>query len=295
MTPETDPLSWLRRPAPPGRLPRGELWLYDQVFRDLGISSDLCGHALLRRSAGMELWFLSVGDDPPAYPGYRTFRPDELRLLGELPPPPFLGLIVDGPLGREIRRLGLTTALEPLALSGTRGRSRDVFASAVRAITSLIRATAGYGTAVVVADDLAGQDRPLAHPAALRGTLLPCYARLAAAIHASGRLALFHSDGALTDLVAPLREAGFDGLAGYEVEILDVAAARRRTGREWLFIGGLPAAWMSAGPPSATICRTHVRRVAGGEGAWALATSCGIENGGAWHNLLRCYRALPAV
>lgn len=258
------------------------------------MSSDLCGHALLRWSAGMELWFFSVGEDAQSYPGYRTFRPEELHLLRDLPAPPFLGLIVDGPLGTVIRRLGLEAAMEPLARFAARGRSGNPFADAVGATTPLIRATEGYGAAIVVADDLAGQDRPLVHPAALRGTLMPAYARLAAAIHATGRLALFHSDGAVTDLAAPLHEAGFDGLAGYEVELLNPARVRRHTARDWMLIGGLPAAWMSAGPPSSISCRTQVGHLSRAGGPWALATSCGIESGRAWRNLLRCYDALPA-
>lgn len=285
----------LRAPGPAGAWPRGELWIYDQAFADLGLSADLHGQALLRWSAGMALWFLAVGEDAPAYPGYRTFRPEELRLLNDLPPPPLLGLILDGPLGREIRRLGLEAALEPLVLSGGTDRFRDAFAGAARATAALVRATHGCGAAVVVADDLAGQERPLAHPAALRNALLPWYAELASAIHASGRLALFHSDGVLGELLPLLCAAGFDGLAGYEVELFDFAQARRCTPRDWLLIGGVPAGWLSAGLPSVPACRQHLGRVSAGGGAWALATSCGVQDGAAWRNLLRCYAALPAL
>lgn len=286
----------LRRAAAMGSVPRGELWVYDRVLGDLHVSCNLGEHALLRRAAGMDLWFFPVGEGEPAYPGYRTFRPDEMGLLADLPPPRLLGLVVDGPLEREIRRVGLEGALEPLAVAAAGPRPTGAFDGAVDDILSLVRASADVGVAVVVADDLAGRDGPLAHPAALRAALMPAYARLAAGIRATGRLALFHSDGAVAEVAGLLAAAGFDGLAGYQIECYDASRAPRGLGRDWLLIGGLPAAWTAEGPPAAAACRAHLRHLSRTAGpSWALATSTGIGDGVAWRNLLRCYAALDAA
>ncbi len=256
------------------------------MFGDLGLPPDLDGHLGLRGSAGMDLWFLPLGEDPVAHPGYRTFAPEELRGLGALSPPGLLGLVVDGPFGREIRLRGLEGALDPLVRS--RAAAGAAFAASTRAAVDLVAATRGLGWAVVVADDLAGQTGPLVHPDALRAVLLPAYARLTEAIHGDGRLALLHSDGALTELVPDLRAAGFDGLAAYEPELVDARRALALGGASWRLIGGVPATWVLEGAPP----RGARDPAAPGPEVWALASACGIADGACWRHLLECYQLL---
>jgi len=286
-----------------GRLPRGELWLYDRVFHDVGLPVGIAGQWRLRSAAGMDRWCLPIGEAPDAVPGYRSYRPEELPMLRELQPAPFLGLIVDGPLEREIRRVGLTEALAPLA-AARRGhapaapaaRGAQPFGAATAAALALIRATAGWGEAVIVADDIAGGDRLLASPRALSRTLLPRYAELAAAVHDTRRLALFHSDGALGEFLRPLRRAGFDGLAAYQPEALSAPGIRARAGADCLRLGGIPAEWVRSGAlPSQTEVRAHLRSLTEGGGCLGLATSCGIEDGAAWQRLMACYALLDGA
>jgi uroporphyrinogen decarboxylase len=93
-------------------------------------------------------------------------------------------------------------------------------------------------TLVWIADDCAARDRPLMSPATYERLIQPRLARLCEAIHATGRLTAFESEGNVRPILELILDAGVDVLCNMEPRAgLDVVELRKTYGDRAAFIG----------------------------------------------------------
>jgi uroporphyrinogen decarboxylase len=91
------------------------------------------------------------------------------------------------------------------------------------------------------ADDLGGQDRTLFSPATYRALVKPLHRALFGYLHAhTDAKVLFHTCGAVRDLIPDLIEIGVDAINPVQVSAagMDTAELKREFGRELVFWGG---------------------------------------------------------
>jgi len=95
------------------------------------------------------------------------------------------------------------------------GRLAEALDSATRLSASAIDAGIAAGAdAIVVADDLAGADGPIASPSFLDAEVFPRLALLAEVARAADLRALLHCDGDARRILALVRDSGFSGVHG---------------------------------------------------------------------------------
>lgn len=118
---------------------------------------------------------------------------------------------VGGPLGRVEAKLG---ALETLRMSSAEPAGlASIIDRELHAALDEVRHAANLGIrALIVADDLAGEEGPLVSPDYVHEALFPCYRRLAQQARQVGIIPLFHSDGDVRALVPAFARAGYAGL-----------------------------------------------------------------------------------
>jgi uroporphyrinogen decarboxylase len=154
-----------------------------------------------------------------------------------------------------------------LDLAGDRARARHVMERILAVkLGYWDRALAELGDAVDVvaeADDLGGQDRTLFSPATYRALVKPLQRELFAFIRArtSARI-LFHSCGAVRDLVPDLIEIGVDILNPVQVSAAGMSTAELKAefGHDLVFWGGGVDTQRVLGSGTPDEVRTEVRR-----------------------------------
>lgn len=200
--------------APQHRLRRTELWVARQVFESMGWLDDVAGHIALARRLGMDYLFLPGGEAGELAFGlnYRRFSPREVWEAARSIP---TGVVLDGPFGRQVTKRGLAGVLRIWKKGDIREDLEDEAGHVAADLAAYLGASLW---AVVIADDIAYQQATYVDPNELRRWLFPLYRPLVENIHASGAYALFHSDGKLQSVFPDLLSAGFDGLAGCQMD-----------------------------------------------------------------------------
>ena len=148
---------------------------------------------------------------------------------------------IAGPLGRVEARLG---ALETLRMSAAEpaGLAAIIDRELHAALDEVRRAGELGVRALVVADDLAGDEGPLVSPDYVLEALVPCYRRLAQQARELEIIPLFHSDGDVRALVPALARAGYAGLHSGSVTASRLATVAEAAWANGLvMIGGLHA------------------------------------------------------
>lgn len=83
-------------------------------------------------------------------------------------------------------------------------------------VQKLIEATGGKFRVITILDDLAFKGNPMISPERWAQDLLPYYKEICCMIRDAGMHPILHSDGDVTTLVPYLKQAGFEGLQGWE-------------------------------------------------------------------------------
>jgi uroporphyrinogen decarboxylase len=129
--------------------------------------------------------------------------------------------------------------------------------------------------AVWHADDLAFSTGPLVSPRILRQHLFPRYREMNRIAHEKGRLAVFHSDGALQQVLENIIDCGFDGLNPIEPKAMNINEIKRRYGSRISLIGNIDLGYtLTRGTPQEVReeVRQRIRDLAPG-GGYAVASS----------------------
>jgi uroporphyrinogen decarboxylase len=113
--------------------------------------------------------------------------------------------------------------------------------------------------AVWHADDIAFKTQLLVNPRVLREHVFPWYTRMNRLTHGQGRLAVYHSDGALQEVVEDIIGCGFDGLNPLEPPAMDINAVKQQFGKRISIIGNIDLGYtLTRGTPDEV--RAEVRQ-----------------------------------
>ena len=93
--------------------------------------------------------------------------------------------------------------------------------------------------AVWHADDIAFSTQLMVNPRLLRAELFPWYKKVNRMTHDRGKLAIFHSDGAVQAAMEDIIECGFDGLNPIEPKAMDILEIKRKYGSRISLIGNI--------------------------------------------------------
>lgn len=181
---------------------------------------------------------------------------------------------VTGPLGRVEAKLGALDTLrmssaEPAGLAAILDRE-------LHATLDEVRRAAEYGVrALVVADDLAGDEGPLVSPDYVLEALAPCYRQLAQTAWQHEVIPLFHSDGDTRALVPALARAGYAAIhaGGLNAPKL-LPLAEVAWGSGLVVIGGLHARSLLSGTRDQAASAVSLSR----RGAMLVADDGGIAS-----------------
>jgi uroporphyrinogen decarboxylase len=113
--------------------------------------------------------------------------------------------------------------------------------------------------AVWHADDIAFSTALMVSPSILRKHLFPWYKEMNRITHEKGRLAVFHSDGALQQVLDDIVACGFDGLNPIEPKAMDINEVKKKYGSRISLLGNIDLIYtLTRGTPEEV--RAEVRR-----------------------------------
>ncbi len=128
------------------------------------------------------------------------------------------------------------------------------------------------------ADDIAYSTQLLVNPRLLRTHLFPWYHEMNRVTHARGRLAVYHSDGALQEVLPDILACGFDGLNPIEPKAMDITALKHELGSRIALLGNIDLGYtLTRGTPAEVRAevRQRIHDLAPG-GGYAVASSNSI-------------------
>jgi len=132
--------------------------------------------------------------------------------------------------------------------------------------------------AVTHADDIAYSEALMVSPEHLRQYAFPWFKVLVDRIHAKGKMAIFHSDGRLDQVMPDLIACGFDAIHPFEPKAMDIVAHKRMYGDKIGIIGNIDLGYtLTRGTPAevAAECRQRIAQLGPG-GGYSLASSNSI-------------------
>ncbi len=109
------------------------------------------------------------------------------------------------------------------------------------------------------ADDIAFSTQLMVSPAILREHLFPWYREMNRLAHEKGKLAVYHSDGAVQAVMEDIIACGFDGLNPIEPKAMDINEIKRKYGSRISLLGNIDLIYtLTRGTPEEV--RAEVRR-----------------------------------
>ncbi len=132
--------------------------------------------------------------------------------------------------------------------------------------------------AVWHADDIAFATQLMVSPRLLRAHLFPRYREMNRIAHDGGRLTVYHSDGALQEVMEDIIACGFDGLNPIEPKAMDINEIKRAYGSRIAILGNIDLGYtLTRGTPEEVReeVRQRIRDLAPG-GGYAVASSNSI-------------------
>ncbi len=114
--------------------------------------------------------------------------------------------------------------------------------------------------AVWHADDIAFKTQLLVNPRILRDHVFPWYVKMNRLAHAKDVPVVYHSDGALQEVVEDIIACGFDGMNPIEPPAMDINAVKREYGRRIAIIGNIDLGYtLTRGTPGEVRAEVHQR------------------------------------
>jgi uroporphyrinogen-III decarboxylase len=225
----------------PGRPPRGELWLGTELLRKANLEDNLEGHRALIKRLGQDIMCLPLSKDKAINKdlNYRYFSLQELEKASRMDDL-FIMSLIDGPFQRLVEKKGLMKLLtgwkqERLEFAKTYEKEQE-------AVDILIRQCLELSIdAVVIADDVAGEQAPFVGPADIQDLFSPFYTHAVSEIHRGHAYVLFHSCGNITKLIPQLISYGFDGLAAIQHRTNDLISLKNLYGSNLTLMAGIEA------------------------------------------------------
>jgi hypothetical protein len=273
------------------KIPRGELWLGSAFLAQAGLDDTLDNHFQLAGQLGHEMVCLPVLERPErnVNMGYRYFAPSELgRDLRDRTR--LLAAIIDGPFQRMVNRRGLMQVL----MSWTEDQESTLAAYAVEekiAMDLIDRCLEKGCDAIILADDLAGEQAPFINPLEL-DMCTRFYCRAVPTIRAAGLSVLLHCCGNLRQLVPLIKSWKLDGLAAVQIGKNDIDLLDMEIGG--FLIAGIEATLLETDVPALEEMETLHRFVVrfAKQGRLILSSSCGLYRSDFWGRYQRIAEGL---
>ena len=192
------------RHSSPSRLPRGELF-FSRKFLDV-FFPDFQGDYVGQVASAAQLLGLSVvGVDLNEEWSRSLLREGNYGRLREY----FTVGYINGPILRAISQLGFRQTM--VCIKRDQQTLLDVASSLLKDVEEKCRlARENDLSAILLADDIAGNTGLLFSYNDFATAILPLYRQIARTIRSNGLHAFFHSDGATKAIIEPLIEAGYD-------------------------------------------------------------------------------------
>ncbi len=125
------------------------------------------------------------------------------------------------------------------------------------------------------ADDIAYSTQLMVNPKLLRQHLFPWYKEMNRIAHEKGRLAVYHSDGKIQDVIEDIIDCGFDGLNPIEPKPMNINEIKKKFGSRISLIGNIDLGYtLTRGTPEEVRAevRQRIHDLAPG-GGYAVASS----------------------
>ncbi len=257
------------------RIPRGEMWLSNQLFKELGWQDDFAAHQRLCQELAMDILFLPIDFPNHQQFNYRFFSLDEAREILMRKESILVGLVIAGPFQRLAAKMGLESLLREWRVTAT-NRMLDKESVQVGAVIS---ACLEYKPDVlVIADDIAYNLSTYINPYELDQSLFKFYINWLQQVHTHNVLAFFHSDGNLSTIIPSLVTCGFDGLAGCELECQDVPVLKRQYESKLTFLTGISVGLLEKEELSTSDQEQFIQTIHNLSvgGRFVLCSSCGL-------------------
>ncbi|MBN2063042.1 MAG: hypothetical protein JW882_21745 [Deltaproteobacteria bacterium] len=259
-------------------IPRAELWLGSDIFREFGLEDDIESHVKVRKTLGMDLLFVPVSkqDRTAQTQGYRYFGLEELKKALEISEVP-VGVVIDGPFQGLTEKKGLMNVFSGW-IKNRDSIEKDLMRETNRSI-SLIRDSLEIKPhIVVIADDIAYEKGPYLNHEDMERLFEPFYIRAVDLIHAFGAYALYHSCGNLTKIIPDIISYGFDGLAACQGNPMDILAIKKEYGSRLTLLTGIDAELLQAELIDEEMKEHFIKKISllASKGGFILGSSCGL-------------------
>jgi hypothetical protein len=275
-----------------GRIPRGELWLGTDLFKEANLEDSLEGHLSLIKRLGHDILCLplSTAISMNKTLGYRYFSLKELQEASRMDDI-FVMAIIDGPFQRLVGKRGLMKVLtgwkrERHAVAKEYEKERE-------AVDMLIKRCLALSVdAVTIADDVAGERSLFVAPHDMQVLFAPFYTETVSEIHSAHSYALFHSCGNIQLFIPHLVSYGFDGLAAIQHRANDLSSLKEQYGSSLTFMAGIEAEMLEQGEMPLSGVEEYKRLVqslAPG-GGFILCSSSGLYAGDFLARVQELYR-----
>lgn len=273
-------------------VPKGEIWLGSSFLKSAGFEDTLDNHFRLATQLGQDLVCLPVAEKSQqnVSMGYRYFEPGELstnlRNRTKL-----LAAVVDGPFQRMVNKRGLMEVL--VSWVQDRESTMATYAAEQEITLMLIDRCLAKGVdAVILADDLSGNQAPLINPLDLDSVCTPFYAKAVSSIRDAGGLVFLHCCGNLEQLVPMITSWDLDGLAAIQISKNDIDLLDKEIGG--ILLAGIGATVLeknSFSPDDIESLVQFVTRFAN-NGRLILCSNCGLYRSDFWGRLQAIYERL---
>lgn len=220
------------RHSGPSGLPRGELF-FTRKFLDVFFPQSWGDYVGQLASAAHLLGLSVVGVDLNEEWSRSLLREGNYGRLKDY----FTVGSINGPVLRAIARLGFRQAM--ICMKKDHQIVLDIASSLVRDVEEICeRARENEFSAVLVADDIAGNRGLFFSYNDFSATILPLYKQIAKTIKKNGLYAFFHSDGDTRILIESLTEAGYDCIHPVDAEAgLSLYELKKTFGNKVSFMG----------------------------------------------------------
>ena len=271
---------------------KGEIWIGSAFLARAGFEDTIDNHFRIAEKLGQDIVCLPVSEKQGQNDilGYRYFEPKKLH-------PGFRGrtrclaVVIDGPFQRMVNQQGLMAVL--MGLTQESDATLAAYGAEQKAALALIDRCLEKGVdAVVLADDVAGDQAPLINPRVLDQVCTPFYTLAVASVRAAGAGVFLHCCGNLEQLLPMIASWDLDGLAAIQTFRNDMALLDSTLGG--IFIAGIDATLLEKDSPSPADLEALKQFVGffAGQRRLILCSSCGLYRPDFWGRLQRIYEVL---
>lgn len=278
--------------TPQDRLLKGELWLGRDLLKRAGLEDNLKGHLKMIDLLGQDILCLPISRERSFRNtlGYRYYNLRELEEAIKLRA--FNSMVlIDGPFQRLVEKVGLMKILTQWK------REKNEFLKELEKEEKEILMLINYclelsADAVIIADDLAGENSTLVNPKDIDEIFSQFYIRAVSEIHQGKSYALFHSCGNIRLIIPQLVLYGFDGLAGIQHRSNDLIAIKEKYGPTLKLMAGIDSEIIEVKELSSQALKEYeriIRSLVRG-GGFILSSSTGLYSGDFLERIKELYR-----